>query len=180
MFSAKTISDRICGLIYIARFANIIHLNLNRPTKIAVCAPGFSPKICEPFYTVLDKFGYRGKFLYGLDEFLVICLDKYSPEKGGRYWIRNDLQRPTIRLYITGLYSEFPLTLENIHNCRAMDKYIWTCSVWIVYNMSHDKFPIKLIIVCQVFNIYIQLMSYLFESSSWSLPCWSITLLNFW
>ena len=40
MFSAKTISDRICGLIYIARFANIIHLNLNRPTKIAVCAPG--------------------------------------------------------------------------------------------------------------------------------------------
>jgi hypothetical protein len=42
MFSAKTISDRICGLIYIATFANIIHLNLNRPTKIAVCAPGFS------------------------------------------------------------------------------------------------------------------------------------------
>jgi hypothetical protein len=41
MFSAKTISDRICGLIYIARFADIIHLNLNRPTKIAVCAPGF-------------------------------------------------------------------------------------------------------------------------------------------
>ena len=41
MFSAKTISDRICGLIYIATFANIIHLNLNRPTKIAVCAPGF-------------------------------------------------------------------------------------------------------------------------------------------
>jgi hypothetical protein len=41
MFSAKKISDRICGLIYIARFANIIHLNLNRPTKIAVCAPGF-------------------------------------------------------------------------------------------------------------------------------------------
>ena len=40
MFSAKTISDRICGLIYIATFANIIHLNLNRPTKIAVCAPG--------------------------------------------------------------------------------------------------------------------------------------------
>ena len=42
MFSTKTISDRICGLIYIARFANIIHLNLNRPTKIAVCAPGLS------------------------------------------------------------------------------------------------------------------------------------------
>jgi hypothetical protein len=42
MFSAKTISDRICGLIYIARFTNIIHLILNRPTKIAVCAPGLS------------------------------------------------------------------------------------------------------------------------------------------
>jgi hypothetical protein len=42
MFSAKTISDRICGLIYIATFANIIHLNLNRPTKIAVCAPGLN------------------------------------------------------------------------------------------------------------------------------------------
>ena len=28
MFSVKTISDRICGLIYIATFANIIHLNL--------------------------------------------------------------------------------------------------------------------------------------------------------
>ena len=42
MFSAKTISDRICGLIYIARFANIIHLNLKSADyKIAVCAPGF-------------------------------------------------------------------------------------------------------------------------------------------
>ena len=46
MFSAKTISDRICGLIYIATFANIIHLNLNRPTKIAVCAPGLSGESC--------------------------------------------------------------------------------------------------------------------------------------
>jgi hypothetical protein len=45
MFSAKTISDRICGRIYIATFANIIHLNLNRPTKIAVCAPGLRSHI---------------------------------------------------------------------------------------------------------------------------------------
>jgi hypothetical protein len=44
MFSAKTISDGICGLIYIATYANIIHLNINRPTKIAVCAPGLSKR----------------------------------------------------------------------------------------------------------------------------------------
>jgi hypothetical protein len=50
MFSAKTISDRICGLIYIATFANIIHLNLNRPTKIAVCAPGLSNQKMSNFH----------------------------------------------------------------------------------------------------------------------------------
>ena len=49
MFSAKTISDRICRLIYIATFANIIHLNLNRPTKIAVCAPGLRVEKYEKF-----------------------------------------------------------------------------------------------------------------------------------
>ena len=44
-------SPQILSLIV---FAENIHLNLNRPTKIAVCAPGFRFKLC---YNIKCKYG---------------------------------------------------------------------------------------------------------------------------